>query len=53
MYKRDEHYSEIRKPIIEFLKKIDADEHLSESTWNDILHSLLKTSEGNRIIEIQ
>lgn len=52
-YKRDEHYCEIRQPIIQFLKEIDADEHITESTWNDILHGQLKTSGGNKIIEIQ
>ena len=52
-YKRDEHYCEIRKPIIRFLKAIDANEHLSENTWNEINREYLKTSGGNRIIEIQ
>ncbi len=52
-YKRDEHNCEIREPIIEFLKEIGADEHMSESMWNDILHGQLKASGGNKIIEIR
>ena len=51
-YKCDEHYCEIRTPIIKFLKDIDADEKLNENTWNDILQGRLKSAGGNKIIEL-
>ncbi len=52
-YKQNEHYCEIRKPIIQFLKDIDADKYMSESTWRDIEQGMLKTTGGNKIIEIR
>lgn len=51
-YKHDEHYCEIRKPIIKFLKSIRADKRISPSLWEQVCRGDLQAQGGEFVVEL-
>lgn len=51
-YKEDEYHCKVRRPIVDFLKEIDAGKKIADNYWKEIKDGRIELKEGKEIIDI-